>query len=187
MVPKSRLYGLTPPRRPLFLLKARPGGLFPRGIPGGLLVGGGQPRGEGGRLHGQGRVGEVLLPAPGQARQEVRLLPRGRVLGQVDAEDRALRPRRPAEAVQEEQQEGQEQHDGGRQQDAQEGLHVVFAGADLLGALRGGNAAQLGDGHRRSPPPLPFIPHPDRDSLTLEITRSFTYAHELEPTWNEAN
>lgn len=123
------------PGWPLFLLQTQAGGLLSRRAPGGLLVGGGQTSRQGGRLRGQGRVGEVVLPAPGQARQEVRLLARGRVLGQVDAEDLALGPGRPAEAVQEEQQEGQEQHDGGGEQDAQEGLHVVFGGADLLGAL----------------------------------------------------
>lgn len=142
------------PRWPLFLRKAQAGGLFPRGAPGGLLVGGGQALREGGCLQGQGRVGEVLLPAPGQALQEVRLPTRGRVLGQVDAEDLALGPGRPAEAVQEEQQEGQEQHDGGGEQDAQEGLHVVSGGADLLGAL-GGECDPV---RRRSQTPLPSFP-----------------------------
>lgn len=139
------------PRWPPFLRQARARGLLPRRVPGGLLVGGGQTRGPGGRLRGQGRVGEVLLPAPGQAGQQVRVLARGRVLSQVDGEDLALGPGRPAEAVQEEQQEGQEQHDGGGQQDAQEGLHVIFGGADLLGALEW-ECGQLGDGDRRALP-----------------------------------
>lgn len=67
----------------------------------------------GGRLPGQRRVGVVLLTAPGQAGQEVGLLSPGWVLGEVDAEHLALGPPGLAEAVQEEQQEGQEEHDRG--------------------------------------------------------------------------
>lgn len=129
----------------LGLLNLRP---RPRAIPGGLLVGGGQARGEEGRLPGHRGVREVLLSSPGEARQEVGGLLCCRVRWGVGAENLPLGLGVLAVTVQEKQQKGQEEQDGRGKKDAQEGLHVVFGGAYLLGALEFGNEAGLGEEER---------------------------------------
>lgn len=84
---------------------------------------------------GQWGVGDTLLAAPRQTGQEVGHLS-GSGLWEVDAEHLALDLSGLAASVQEEQQEGQEKHDGGRKQDAQERLHIRLGGTHLLGALQ---------------------------------------------------
>lgn len=61
------------------------------------------------------------------------------MLCEVDAENLRLGPWGLAVAVQEKQQEGQEEQDGGWKKDAEEGLHIILGGAYLLGALQLGN------------------------------------------------
>lgn len=55
--------------------------------------------------------------------------------------------------MQEKQQKGQEEQDGGWKKDAEEGLHIFLGGTYLLGALELGNGIELEDGERR---PLHF-------------------------------
>lgn len=69
---------------------------------------------------------EALFAAPGQRGKEIGYVVLGQGLGKVDAEDLALLSGALATAVQEEQQECQEEHHGGRQYDTQKWLYVVF-------------------------------------------------------------
>lgn len=121
--------------------------IVPRAAPGGLFVGGGwTQRGQGG-IPGQRGVGEVLLAAPREAWQKVWCLSRGRRgFRKVKAENRPRGRRALAAAVQEQQQEGQKEQDGGREEDAQERLCVFSAGARPLGALQAEDRRKLGAG-----------------------------------------
>lgn len=66
------------------------------------------------------------------------------MLCKVDAEDLALVTCSFAVVVQEKQQKGQEEQDGGRKKDTQEWLHVILCGTYLLGALELANKNELG-------------------------------------------
>lgn len=124
-------YLLLPARGALFTGDTRLGlqNLRPPAIPGGLLVGRGQARGEEGRPPGHRGEWEVLLAAPGEARQEVGGLLCGGVRWGVGAENLPLGSGGLAMTVQEKQHKSQEEQDGRWKKDAQEGLHVVFGGA----------------------------------------------------------
>lgn len=75
------------------------------------------------------------------------------MLWKVEAGNLPLGPRGLAVAMQEKQQKGQEEQDGGWKKDAEEGLHIFLGGTYLLGALELGNGIELEDGERR---PLHF-------------------------------
>lgn len=92
----------------------------------GLLVGWRQAHSEECGIREQSGVVEALFTVPGQYGKEIGHIMLGQGLREVDAEDLALWSGALATAVQEEQQECQEEHHGGRQYDAQKWFYVVF-------------------------------------------------------------
>lgn len=93
---------------------------------GGLLIGWRQTHSEERGIGEQSGVVETLFAVPGQHGKEIGHVVLGQGLGEVDAEDLPLRSGALATAVQEEQQECQEEHHGGRQYDAQKWFYVIF-------------------------------------------------------------
>lgn len=93
---------------------------------GGLLIRRRQTHREECGIREQRGVVETLFTAPGQRRKEMGHIVLRQGLRKVDAEDLPLLSGALATAVQEEYQECQEEHHGGRQYDTQKWFYVIF-------------------------------------------------------------